>query len=177
MYIVSMRTCKPWYHPKIKSQANDLLNQPKRIPLLVFVFGPHILRNVLQQCLGWWALSSIFGNFMVCFLFQFVRTCHKGQSHLMIVIIAPDDRKVFGSKIFTTQTWVLHSPAKMKNDYILSECLLEFSILNKWFQKNRVCLVGSWLMTYFHAGVVGMSICFFVHSLNPKIKDGYLKKF
>jgi hypothetical protein len=63
----------------------------------------------------------------------------------MIVIIAPNDRIVFGPKIFTTQTWVLHSPAKMKNDYILSECLLEFSILINGLKK---CSVPGWLMTH-----------------------------
>ncbi len=46
----------------------------------------------------------------------------------------------------------------------------------KMVYKNPVCLVGSRLMTYFHAGV-GTSICFIVHSSNSKIKDGYLKKF
>jgi hypothetical protein len=58
----------------------------------------------------------------------------------MIVIIAPNDRKVFGSKMFTTQTWVLPSPAKMKNDYILSECLLENGL-----QKSSV---PGWLTTH-----------------------------
>jgi hypothetical protein len=88
----------------------------------------------------------------------------RGKAILMIVIIAPNDRKVFGSKIFTTQTWVSPSPAKMKNDYILSECLLENGL-----QKSSV---RGWLMTHdifsCWCGHVNMLFCSFFQSQDQR---------